>query len=136
MSVDINNYNPTRVLVGVPYVNTVFHFIVGGGGTTLNLTDQISNDNSIGFGKGVAWIASDQAAILANIYTSTFSSWLSSQIWVYTQLPSTSLASTPTAIIPNSQQPIPSSISSELINIVSTPSGLVVLDVSGGILFI
>ncbi|CAF4245356.1 unnamed protein product, partial [Rotaria magnacalcarata] len=77
-----------------------------------------------------AWIASDQAAILANIYTSTFSSWLSSQIWVYTQLPSTSLASTPTAIIPNSQQPIPSSISSELINIVSTPSGLVVLDVS------
>ncbi|CAF1686154.1 unnamed protein product [Rotaria magnacalcarata] len=78
MSVDINNYNPTRVLVGVPCVNTVFHFI----------------------------------------------------------LPSTSLVSTPTAIIPNSQQPIPSTISSELINLVSTPSGLVVLDVSGGILFI
>ncbi|CAF4599696.1 unnamed protein product [Rotaria socialis] len=136
MPVDINNYNPTRVLVGVPCVNTVFHFIVGGGGTTLNWTDQISNANSVGFGKGVASIASDQVAILANIYTSTFSSWLSSQIWVYTQLPSTSLASTPTAIIPNSQQPIPSTISSELINLVSTPSGLVVLDVSGGILFI
>ncbi|CAM4836841.1 unnamed protein product [Rotaria magnacalcarata] len=136
MSVDINNYNPTRVLVGVPCVNTVFHFIVGGGGTTLNLTDQRSSGNSVGFGKGVAWIASDQAAILANIYTSTFSSWLSSQIWVYTQLPSTSLASTPTAIIPNSQQPIPSTISSELINLVSTPNGLIVLDVSGGVLFI
>ncbi|CAF4692707.1 unnamed protein product, partial [Rotaria magnacalcarata] len=62
MSVDINNYNPTRVLVGVPCVNTVFHFIVGGGGTTLNLTDQRSSGNSVGFGKGVAWIASDQAA--------------------------------------------------------------------------
>ncbi|CAM4820621.1 unnamed protein product [Rotaria magnacalcarata] len=136
MSVDINNYNPTRVLVGVPCVNTVFHFIVGGGGTTLNLTDQRSSGNSVGFGKGVAWISSDQAVILANIYTLTFSSWLSSQIWVYTQLPSTSLVSTPTAIIPNSQQPIPSTISSELINLVSTPSGLVVLDVSGGILFI
>ncbi|CAF4242236.1 unnamed protein product, partial [Rotaria magnacalcarata] len=136
MSVDINNYNPTRVLIGVPCVNTVFHFIVGGGGTTLNLTDQRSSGNSVGFGKGVAWISSDQAVILANIYTLTFSSWLSSQIWVYTQLPSTSLVSTPTAIIPNSQQPIPSTISSELINLVSTPSGLVVLDVSGGILFI
>ncbi|CAF3354363.1 unnamed protein product, partial [Rotaria sp. Silwood2] len=136
MSVDINNFDPTRVLVGVPYLNTVFHFTVSGGGRILTLSDQKDNGNSVGFGKGVAWLASDQAAILANKYTSTFSTWVSSQIWLYTQLPSTGLASTLTAIIPNSQQPLPSTINSQFLNILSTPSSLAVLDVSGGILFL
>ncbi|CAF3627968.1 unnamed protein product [Rotaria sp. Silwood2] len=62
MSVDINNFDPTRVLVGVPYLNTVFHFTVSGGGRILTLSDQKDNGNSVGFGKGVAWLASDQAA--------------------------------------------------------------------------
>ncbi|CAF1244962.1 unnamed protein product [Rotaria sp. Silwood1] len=136
MSVDINNFDSTRVLVGVPYLNTVFHFTVSGGGRILTLSDQRSNGNSVGFGKGVAWLASNQAAILANQYTSTFSSWLSSQIWLYTQLSTTGLASAATAIIPNCQQPIPSNINSELLNIKSTPTVLTVLDVFGGILFI
>ncbi|CAF4702350.1 unnamed protein product, partial [Rotaria sp. Silwood2] len=136
MSVDINNFDPTRVLVGVPYLNTVFHFIVSNDGTKLTLSSQADNGNGVGFGKGVAWLGSDQAAILANKYKSTFSSWLSSQIWLYTQLTTMGLDTAPTAIIPNSQQPLPLAIDSQFLNIVSTPNSLAVLDVAGGILLI
>ncbi|CAF3072179.1 unnamed protein product, partial [Rotaria sp. Silwood2] len=65
MSVDINNVDPTRILVGIPYLNTVFHFIVSNDGAKLTLSSQADNGNGVGFGKGVAWLGSDQAAILA-----------------------------------------------------------------------
>ncbi|CAF2152997.1 unnamed protein product [Rotaria magnacalcarata] len=136
MSVDINNFDPTRVLVGVPYLNTVFHFVISGSGTILTLSSQIDNGNSVGFGKGVAWLASDQAAILANRYTSTFSLWLSSQIWLYTQLSTIGLTSAPTAIIPNNQQPLPSTINNQLLNIRPISNSLAVLDVTGTTLLI
>ncbi|CAM4786844.1 unnamed protein product [Rotaria magnacalcarata] len=136
MSVDINNFDPTLVLVGVPYLNTVFHFVISGSGTILTLSSQIDNGNSIGFGKGVAWLASDQAAILANRYTSTFSLWLSSQIWLYTQLPTIGLTSAPTAIIPNNQQPLPSTINNQLLNMRPISNSLAVLDVAGATLLI
>ncbi|CAF4478264.1 unnamed protein product [Rotaria socialis] len=136
MSVDINNFDPTRVLVGVPYLNTVFQFVISGNGTILTLSSQIDNGNSVGFGKGVAWLASDQAAILANRYTSTFSLWLSSQIWLYTQLSTIGLASAPTAIIPNNQQPLPSTISNQFLNIRPISNSLAVLDVIGATLLI
>jgi hypothetical protein len=55
---------------------------------------------------------------------------------LYTSLNSTILPSLPTAIIPNSQQPLPSTINSYLIRTVSTPESLAVLDVVGDVMLI
>jgi hypothetical protein len=55
---------------------------------------------------------------------------------LYTSLNSTILPSLPTAIIPNSQQPLPSTINSKLIRIISTPESLAVLDTAGGVMLI
>ena len=75
-------------------------------------------------------------AILAATYSLDYTIWQSSQINLYTLLNNTNLASTPTAIIPNYLQPLPSTISSQLIQIISTPNSLAVLDVVGAILLI
>jgi hypothetical protein len=136
MSVSINSDDPTRVLVGMPFLNTVFLFVVGNSGTTLTLTDSINTGQSVGFGKAVTWLTSSQAAILVSIYSLDYSTWYLSKIYLYTSFNGTTLPSQPTAVIPNTQQPQPSTISTELIQIVSTPASLGILDVNGGVLLI
>jgi hypothetical protein len=134
MSVDINSADPTRVLVGIPILNTVFLFVVSNNSTNLTLVNFLDNGYSFGFGKSVAWLMASQAAILADTYSFGSTTWQSSQINLYTSLNETDLSSTPTAAVPNSQQPLPSTISSQLIQIISTPTSLAILDVAGGIL--
>ena len=43
MSVDINSANPTRVLVGIPILNTVFVFSIDNNGTKLTLVSSLDN---------------------------------------------------------------------------------------------
>ena len=136
MSVDINSADPTRVLVGIPILNTVFLFSVGNNGTALTLVSSFDNGISAGFGKSVAWLTASQAAILADTVSLADASWQSSQINLYTSLNTTHLSPIPAAVVPNTQQPLPSTISSQLIQIVSTPISLAILDVSGGILLL
>ncbi|CAF1325104.1 unnamed protein product [Adineta steineri] len=134
MSVKINSDDPTRVLVGMPFLNTVFLFVVDG--TTLTLASYVDHGQSVGFGKGVTWLTNSQAAILVSTYSLDYTTWYSSQIYVYTSLNDTDLPSSPSAIIPNTQQPLPSTINSILLRIVSTPESVVVLDAAGGALII
>ena len=69
MSVKINGADSTRVLVGMPFLNTVFLFMVRNNGTTLILASSMSYNKSVGFGKGVTWLSSTQAAILYPAYS-------------------------------------------------------------------
>ncbi|CAF1330687.1 unnamed protein product [Adineta steineri] len=134
MSVKINSDDPTRVLVGMPFLNTVFLFTIDG--TTLTLASYVDHGQSVGFGKGVTWLTDSQAAILVSTYSLDYTTWYSSQIYVYTSLNDTDLPSSPSAIIPNTQQPLPSTINSILLRIISTPESVVVLDAAGGALII
>ncbi|UJR17028.1 hypothetical protein I4U23_003926 [Adineta vaga] len=135
MSVKINSNDSTRVLIGMPFLNTVFLFVVTNG-TNLTLASSMNNGQSVGFGKGVAWLTQSQAAILTTTYSSDYLTWYSSQIYIYTSLNDTNIPSIPTSVIPNAQQPIPSTINSKLIRLVSTPSSLAVLDTDGGVIII
>jgi hypothetical protein len=135
MSVDINPFDPTRVLVGMPSTNTLILFTVGNRGTTITLTTFIDNGGNLGFGKGVAWLALNQAAVLNSAYSLDYSTWFSSQVYLYTNANATSLGAAVTAMIPNSQQPLGTTISPLMINIISTPTSLAILDGKGGILF-
>ena len=136
MSVNINSDDPTRVLIGMPFLNTVFLFLVTNNGTNLTLASSIDNGPFIGFGKSVTWLTTSQAAILVSTYSSDYQTWYSSNIYLYLSLTNTILPSSPSAIIPNSQQPIPSTINSKLIRIISTPESLAVLDTDGGVILI
>ena len=136
MSVKINMDDKSRVLVGMPFLNTVFMFVVNATSMSLQMVSSRSNGQAVGFGKSVTWLASDQAAILVSTYSSDYQTWLSSKVFVYTSLTGTDVPSTATAVLPNSQQPLPSTISSEWIRIVSTPESVAVLDVNGGAMLI
>jgi hypothetical protein len=136
MSVKINSDDPTRVLVGMPFLNTVFLFVVSSNGTNLTLASSIDNGQSVGFGKSVTWLTTSQAAILVTTYSLDYVTWYSSNIYLYTSLNDTSLPASPSAVFPNSQQPVPSTINSNLIRIVSTPESLAVLDIDGGAILI
>jgi hypothetical protein len=136
MSVKINSDDPTRVLVGMPFINTVFLFAVSNNGTNMTFASLVDNGQSVGFGKSVAWLTSSQAAILVTTYSSDYVTWYSSKVYVYTSLNGTNISSSPTAMIPNTQQPIPSTINSILIRMISTPSSLAVLDIDGGVIII
>ena len=136
MSVKINSDDPTRVLIGMPFLNTVFLFVVNNNGTNLTLASSVDNGQSVGYGKSVTWLTSSQAAILVSTYSLDYTTWYSSQVYLYTSLNGTNLPSSPTAVIPNTQQPVPSTINSQLIRLVSTPSSLAVLDVDGGVILI
>jgi hypothetical protein len=136
MSVKINSDDPTRVLVGMPFLNTVFLFVVGNNGASLTLASSMYNGQLIGFGKSVTWLTSSQAAILVTTYSYDYLTWYSSQIYLYTTLSSTNLPASPTAVFPNSQQPIPSTINSDLIRIVSTPESVAILDYVGGVILL
>jgi hypothetical protein len=136
MSVDINPFDHTRVLVGIPSTNTLTFFVVGNDGTTIKLTSFIDNGGNLGFGKGVAWLSMNQAAVLNNAYSLDYSTWFSSQVYIYINANSTSLGSSVAAVVPNTQQPLGTTISPLMINIISTPNSLAILDGSGGILFL
>jgi hypothetical protein len=136
MSVDINPFDHTRVLVGMPSTNTLTFFVVGNGGTTITLTSFIDNGGNLGFGKGVAWLSMNQAAVLNSAYSLDYSTWFSSQVYIYINANSTSLGSSVAAVVPNTQQPLGTTISPLMINIISTPNSLAILDGSGGILFL
>jgi hypothetical protein len=136
MSVKINSNDPTRVLVGMSFLNTVFLFSITNSGTNLVLASSMNKGQLLGFGKSVTWLTQSQAAVLFSSYSLDYVTWYSSNIYVYTSLSGTTIPSTPTAVIPNAQQPLPSTINSKLIKIISTPESLAVLDIDGGVLAI
>jgi hypothetical protein len=136
MSVKINSDDPTRVLVGMPFLNTVFLFVISNNGTNLRLASSRDNGQSVGYGKSVTWLTNSQAAILVSTYSLNYVAWYSSDIYLYTSLNDTIIPSLPSAVIPNAQQPLPSTISSQLIQIISTPESLAVLDIDGGVVLI
>ena len=136
MSVKINGDDPTRVLVGMPFLNTVFLFQVSNDGKNLTMASSMSYNDTVGFGKGVTWLSSNQAAILYSSYAPDYTTWFSSKVYVYTWLNDTTLPSSPTAVIPNAQQPLPSTINAKFIRLISTPSTVAILDQAGGAILI
>ena len=136
MSVKLNGDDGTRVLVGMPFLNTVFLFQVSNNGMNFTLASSISYEKSAGFGKSVAWLSSTQAAILYSAYSLDHTTFYWSKVYVYTCLNDTNLSSSPTAVIPNSRQPLPSTINANFIRMISTPSTVAILDQVGGVLLI
>ncbi|CAF2064023.1 unnamed protein product [Rotaria magnacalcarata] len=136
MSVKINSNDPTRVLVGMPYINTVFLFVIGNSGTSLTLASSLGNGNSVGFGKSVTWLTKAQAAILVTTYSANYLTYYSSAVYLYTNLSNSNIPAKPSAIFPNSQQPIPPTINSNLIRMVSSPSSIAALDTNGGVVIV
>ena len=137
MSIGIKADNDsTRVLIGMPFLNTVFLFQVSTNGKSLTLASSMTYEKSVGFGKSVTWLSKTQAAILYSAYSPDYSTWYWSKVYVYTGLNDTTLPSSPTAMIPNSQQPRPSSIHANFIRLISAPNAVAILDQAGGVLFI
>ena len=135
MSVSIDTKG--NVLVGMQFINRVFLFSVDvTGPTRLRFISRNTNDRSIGNGKAVAWLDNGIAAILVNTYTLSYQ-WLSSEVHFYDiQNYGYNTSSIPLSIFPNNHQVLPISFSSILVNIVSSPSSLAVLDEGGNILII
>ena len=136
MSVKVNSADFTRVLVGMPFLNIVFLFQVSNNGTNLTLASSMTYEKSVGFGKSVTWLSNTQAAILYSAYSPDYSTFYWSKIYVYTCLNDTTLPSSPTAVIPSAQQPLPSIINANFIRMISTPNTLAILDQVGGVLMI
>ena len=128
MSVSINPA-ATQVLVGIQWMNMVLLFNY----TTTSLTLITLKDNgkrNIGFGKSVGWFSDgvDRFAILANVYSRTYD-WSSSQINIYDSLLTN--ISKPFSVFPNIEQPLYSYMSSVFLNIITTPTHLVLVDNQG-----
>ena len=136
MSVKINGDDPTRVLIGMPFLNTVFLFRVTDNGTNLSMTDSVSYEKSVGFGKSVTWLSSNKAAILYAAYSPDYSTWQSSKVYVFDWSNDTHLSPSPITVIPNAQQSLPSTINSNIIRMISTPTDLAILDQAGGAMLI
>ena len=134
MSVKTNGDDSTRVLIGMPFLNTVFLFRVTNNGTNLSMTGSMSYEESVGFGKSVTWLPSTRAAILYSAYSLDYSTWQSSKVHVFDWSNDTHLSPSPIAVIPNAQQPLPTTINAELIRVMSTPTDLGILDRAGGVL--
>ncbi|CAF0719899.1 unnamed protein product [Adineta ricciae] len=135
ISVKINSDDPAKVLVGMPFLNTVFFFTVTNN-SNLTLASYLDDGESVGYGKSVTWLTNSQAVILVSSYSFDYLTWYSTKVYVYTSLSNTTLPSSPTVVIPNTQQPIPSTINSKLIRLASSPSSLAILDNDGGVLMI
>ena len=132
MSVKINGYDQTRVLVGMPFLNTVFMLRVNVTNMSLRLTSSVDNGLSVGFGKSVGWSNDSQAVILAAAYSFDFQTWYSSQLYLYTSLNGNTLPTSPTFVIPNTQQLLPFTVSGQLIRMIATTGYMVVIDINGG----
>ena len=136
MSVKINSADSTRVLVGMPFLNTVFLFKVSNNGMNFTMASSMSYEKSVGFGKSVTWLSNTQAAILYAAYSPDYSTFYWSKVYVYTCLNDTILPTSPTAVIPNAQQPLPSTVNANFIRMISTPNTVAILDQAGGVLMI
>ena len=133
MSVSINP-TATQVLVGIQLMNTVLLFNY----TNTSLTLITSKDNGrkqAGFGKSVAWFIDgvDRFAILADVYSKSYD-WIFSQINIYNS-PLTNI-SKPFSVFPNIQQPLRSFYSPIFLDIIITPTYLVLIDKQGYPFFI
>jgi hypothetical protein len=133
MSVSVN---PTakQALVGIQSMNMVFLF--GYTLTPLTLVSFLSPPGqAVGFGKGVAWLdyTLNSFAILVNVYSMSYV-WSSSNIYVYES--ALTNISTPVSVFPNIQQSLYTYMSSVFLNIITTPSNLVLLDNQGGLFVI
>ena len=128
MSVKINGDDPTRVLIGMPFLNTVFLFRVTDNGTNLTMINSLSQDKSVGFGKSVTWLSNTQVAILYSAHSLDYRTWYWSRVYLYDWSNDTDLPSLPTAVIPNAQQPLPPQMNQEFMRLVSTPTHMVIVD--------
>ena len=131
MSVKINSHDQTRVLVGMPFLNTVFMLVINTTDMSLRLTSSIDNGLFVGFGKSVGWSNDNQAVILAATYSLDFQTPYLSQLYLYASLNGTTLPSSPSAVIPNTQQLLPLTVGGQLIRMVATSKYVVTLDVMG-----
>ncbi|CAF2390686.1 unnamed protein product [Rotaria sp. Silwood2] len=132
MSVSINFDDPTQVLVGMPFLNIVFLLIVNLNGSNLMLGRLIDNGDSIGFGKSVTWLSNTQVAILSSNHPTNDSS----KIYLYTSLTNTTLLSLSSAVFPNIQQTLPTTVNARFIRMISTSTSLAILGIYGEILLI
>jgi hypothetical protein len=131
MSVKVNSDDPTRVLVGMPFLNTVFMFTIDPVTFTLTSTDAKQNGESVGFGKGVTWLGRNKAAVLAHTFSLDYQTWLSSNVFIYNTIDSLTIPDVPSAILPNTQQRRAISLSAQWLQITSTPTSLIILDFNG-----
>ena len=136
MSVNINGKDPRLVLIGMPFLNTIFIFFVVYDGEQSIMVAKSSRPSFVGFGKSVAWMSNTQAAILYTQYSRDYSSFHWSKIYTYTDLNNANLPATPKAIMPSAQQPLPATISSRFVRMIATPTHLAVLDRWGGTMLI
>ncbi|UJR10992.1 hypothetical protein I4U23_015176 [Adineta vaga] len=132
MSVNINSDDPSQVLVGMPFLNIVFLLIVSSNGNSLTLHSFVDNGNSVGFGKSVAWLSNSEVAILHSNYITD----VSSKIYLYKPFDNKILPSLPTVIFPNIYQPLPITINTRFIRMISTPKSIVILAINSEILLI
>ncbi|CAF1073823.1 unnamed protein product [Didymodactylos carnosus] len=134
MSLDINDATG-QILVGIHAINKIFLLSVS---VNNQLTQLSSRDNGLryyGYGKGVAWLNDSIAAVLTNKYTLDSQTWISSNVYFYEINNGT--INSEISLFPNIQASLPDSFSSVLLNIVSTPTGaLIVLDQIGNILIL
>jgi hypothetical protein len=133
MSISIDNKG--NILVGMQFINRIFYLSVNlTQPMKLNFISRNTNGRSLGNGKAVAWLDNGIAAILVNIYSLTYQ-WSSSEINFYDILNNGyNTNSTPLSVFPNNHQLLPFSFSSILVNIISSPSSLALLDNLGNIL--
>ena len=132
MSVNINSADPSRVLIGMPFLNIATLLIVSEDGNELTHDSFIDNGDSRGFGKSVAWLSNFQAAILS----SKSGSDDSSKIYLYTSSNNVTLLSSPPVVFPNIQQTLPTALNNRFIRMISTPTSLAILNINGEILLI
>lgn len=128
MSVSINP-TATQVLVGIQWMNMVLLFNYTTTSLTL-ITLKDNGKNNVGFGKSVGWFNDgvDRFAILENVYSRSYV-WSSSQINIYNS-PLINI-SKPFSVFPNVQQPLYSFMSRVFLNIITTPTYLILLDTQG-----
>ncbi|CAF1388015.1 unnamed protein product [Rotaria sordida] len=132
MSINININDPSRILVGMPFLNIVFLLIVSLNGSNLTLDSFVDNGDLKGFGKSVTWLSNSEAAILSSNYPGDDFS----KIYFYKSLNNRSLPLLPSVIFPNIQQTLPTTINAHFIRMISTPTSLAILDILGEILLI
>ena len=136
MSVKINPIDSKRVLVGMPFLNTVFMFVVENDNIILRSTNNADNERRTGYGKSVTWLSVSQAAILDWSYTLDGKTFIEAEVCIYTSINDTKIPIGPDAVIPNIHQVLPSTLTEEWIRMISTPSSIAVMDVNGGTMLI
>ncbi|CAF2570720.1 unnamed protein product [Rotaria sp. Silwood2] len=134
MSISINSRSD--VLVGMPFINRVFLLSVNiSDPRKLTYRSRNTGGRSLGNGKSVAWLDDGNlAAILVNTYSLMYQ-WSSSQIFFYDMVSTTyNSNSTPLSVFPNYHQLVPDSFSSVFLNIISSPTSLILMDDMGNLL--